>query len=144
MSWIVEPAESLQIEHDQERRSNAYALVTYLFGLMLLVVIGLALGGCATTGTDAKQTAYLAENDFTAALEVAVAYEALPTCSATQKFPCSDPATVTKITAGARVARASLATAETAARHGVTSPSLLAQAKADIAVFSAIAQGAAK
>lgn len=115
----------------------------------LILVAGacLALSGCAggfsaAPTTASQQMVYSAENDFQAALRVVVAYEQLPTCSSTQSFPCSDPATVTRVTAAARAARASLKTAEAAVRSGtnaqaITTAAVMAQA--DVTAFQTLA-----
>jgi len=105
----------------------------------------LALAACATlTGSpsvSAQRTVYQAESAFAAALPVAVAYEALPACSAAQAFPCSDPATVVRVTAAARAARASLSTAEAAVRSGSDAGALTTaalQAQSDVEAFAAL------
>lgn len=104
------------------------------------------LAGCASFSAaptpSARQEVYNAESDFAAALRIAVAYEALPACSAAQTFPCSDPKVVTKVTAAARAARASLATAEAAVRSSSNATALTTaalQAQSDVAVFRALA-----
>jgi divalent metal cation (Fe/Co/Zn/Cd) transporter len=118
----------------------------------LILVAGAALGlsACATTGSPtvaAQRGVYNAESDFAAALPVAVAYENLPACSATQKFPCSDPSAVVKITAAAKAARASLSTAEAAVRSNSNSSALTTaalQAQGDVAAFVALVGAFAK
>ena len=111
----------------------------------LVVVAALSLAGCASVNgapTAALQRGvYSAESAFAAALPVAVAYENLPVCSAAQKFPCSDPEAVVKITAAAKAARASLATAEAAARsnsNGAALSTAALQAQGDVAAFVAL------
>lgn len=113
---------------------------------ILIVAAGLALASCATLSgspsVSAKRTVYQAESDFAAALPVAVAYESLPSCSASQAFPCADPATVAKVTAAARAARASLSTAEAAVRSGSDATALATaatQASSDVEAFAALA-----
>lgn len=117
----------------------------------LALVAGLALASCTaiTSPPDPslQRGVYTAENDFAAALRIAVAYEALPACSATQKFPCSSPSAVSKITASARAARASLATAEAAVRSGSNGAALATvalQARGDVSAFAALVQEVAK
>jgi hypothetical protein len=121
------------------------------WGAFVLIVFAMcaaiALSGCAggfsaAPSAGSQQMVYSAESDFAAALRVAVAYEALPTCSATQKFPCSDPSAVTKLTAAARAARASLTTAEAAVRSSTNAAALTTaaiQAQSDVAAFKALA-----
>lgn len=112
----------------------------------------LALSACAhslsgTPSIAAQQKVYIAENDFSAALQVAVAYEALPRCSSTQPFPCSDTAVVAKVTAGARAARASLSTAEAAVRANTNAEAITiaaTQAQTDVAAFAALAGSLSK
>lgn len=122
-----------------------------LVGLVLLagalVAMTGTLSGCvggfsAAPTVASKQMVYSAESDFTVALRVAVAYEALPACSSTQPFPCSDPKTVAVVTAAAKAARSSLATAEVAVRSSTNAQAMTnaaLQAEADVATFKALA-----
>lgn len=119
--------------------------------LILVAGAALSLSACASLNgaptASLQRGVYNAESDFAAALPVAVAYEALPTCSATQPFPCSDPKAVAKITAAARAARASLATAEAAVRsnsNGAALSNAALQAQADVATFVALVGAFAK
>lgn len=120
--------------------------------LILVAGAALALSACAaglsgSPSVSAQRTVYAAESDFSAALSIAVAYEGLPACSATQKFPCSDPATVSRVTAAARAARASLSTAETAVRSNSNAAALTTaalQAQSDVSAFAALAGGLPK
>ena len=112
----------------------------------LVVIAALNLCSCTTlSGTptvQAQRTVYQAESDFAAALPVAIAYENLAPCSAAHGFPCSDPSTVARVTAAARAARASLATAEAAVRSGTNEQALVVaatQAENDVAAFAALA-----
>jgi hypothetical protein len=124
-----------------------YASVAYLAAIFLLCAIAMTLGGCAgglqgSPTVASQRMVYSAETDFEAALRLAVAYEQLPTCSATQKFPCSDPSTVTKVTAAAKAARASLLTAEAAVRSNSNASAMTTaalQAQQDVSVFTALA-----
>lgn len=124
----------------------AVAAYTALLLMLFLVAATIALSGCAggfsaapTTGS--QQMVYSAETDFAAALRVAVAYEALPPCPAAGTV-CADPATVTKITAAAKAARASLTTAEAAVRSSTNAEALTTaalQAQSDVAAFKSLA-----
>lgn len=112
----------------------------------LILVAGLCLASCATLGgspsVQAQRTVYQAESDFAAALPIALAYENLPACSSAQGFPCSDPAMVSKVTASAKAARASLATAEAAVRANSNLSALetaATQAEGDVQAFAALA-----
>lgn len=114
--------------------------------LSFFACLGLALSSCAAiTGApsvQAQRGVYQAESDFAAVLPVVVAYEALPACSASQPFPCSDPAVVAKLTAAAKAARASLATAEAAVRSGSNGSAVVAaalKAEGDVEAFAALA-----
>lgn len=118
-------------------------------GMVIFCAFLLAfLSGCAALASqpdpNLQRGVYTAEAGFEAALKVAVAYENLPTCSATQKFPCSDPVAITKITASARAARASLSTAEAAVRSNAPLASAAMQAQADVASFTTLVQVLAK
>lgn len=125
---------------------EAVATWTVICLMLVLIAMVLALGGCAggfsaapTTGS--QQMVYSAETDFSAALRVAVAYEALPPCPAAGTV-CADPATVTKITAAAKAARASLTTAEAAVRSSTNADALATaalQAQSDVAAFKSLA-----
>lgn len=131
---------------------TAVAIYTGFLVAIFLAGAAFALSGCvgglsASPSVSAQRTVYSAENDFTIALKVAIAYEQLPACSAAQKFPCSEPSTVTKITAAAKAARASLATAEAAVRshsnaQAMTTAAL--QAESDVNAFAALAGGLSK
>jgi hypothetical protein len=126
---------------------TAIAAYASFLAVLVLFAIMAALSGCAggfssAPSAGSQQMVYSAESDFSAALRAAVAYEALPTCSATQKFPCADPAMVVKITAAAKAARASLSTAEAAVRSSTNASALTTaaiQAESDVAVFKALA-----
>jgi hypothetical protein len=114
-------------------------------GVLLSLGGALAVAACATLSApptaNAQRSVYQAESDFAAALPVVVAYENLPVCGA-NAFPCSDPATVAKVTAAAKAARASLLTAEAAVRSGTNGAALAAvatRAASDVAAFTALA-----
>ena len=101
--------------------------------MKLLAIIPLALGlsACVTpvaTGPTAQQRVYQAEGAFSAALSLAVAYEALPPCPSTSL--CADGALTHKITLSARAARAALQGAEDAVR-AKTGPGQLLKAVSD-------------
>jgi len=85
--------------------------------LALVVAAGLALSGCATTGTSGTltpaQSLYGAETAYSAALTLAVAYRQLPTCGHGVAV-CHDPAVVAKLVAADTAARAALAAAQAA------------------------------
>lgn len=128
------------------RTAVTYAFATYMAGVLLLVAIAMMLAGCAaglsgSPTVGAQQMVYSAENDFQAALRIAVAYEALPSCPASGAV-CADPATVTKVTAAAKAARASLSTAEAAVRSGSNASAITTaalQAQSDVATFQTLA-----
>ena len=125
-------------------RVAVLAYTAFVFALFLCVAV-IMLSGCATTAVTsagAQRQVYIAESDFEVAVRIAVTYEALPTCSATQKFPCSDPATVSKVTAAANAARASLATAQAAVQSTNNEQAIVAaasEAEADVSAFTTLA-----
>ena len=129
-----------------------YALATYLVAILLLCGVALALSGCSTTSLSSsptvgsQQLVYSAETDFQAALRIAVAYEALPACPASGQV-CADPSTVTKVTAAAKAARASLSTAEAAVRSSTDATAITTaalQAQSDVATFQSLANALSK
>lgn len=129
------------------RSALGYALAMYLVGILALCALALAVSGCAgglsaSPSVGAQQMVYSAENDFAAALRIAVAYENLPPCPASGQV-CADPAIVAKVTAAAKAARASLQLAETAAQSTNNEQALVAaaaEAQADVAAFTALAK----
>ena len=118
---------------------------------LFFALAGIALlTGCSTLSTlsgspsvTLQRDVYSAENDFAAVLPVAVAYENLPRCgtAAAAGAVCAQPAIVAKITAAATAARASLKTAEAAARSSSNLSALEAaalQARGDVSAFRAL------
>ena len=90
-----------------------------------------------------QRDVYSAENDFAAVLPVALAYENLPRCGTAEAVGqvCAQSSIVAKITAAATAARASLKTAEAAARSSSNLSALTAaalQARGDVSAFRAL------
>lgn len=112
----------------------------------LALIAAAALTGCATTlsappTVGAQQSVYVATTAFEAGLRVAVAYENLPACGPATGSVCSDPDVVTRVTAAAQLARASLSTAEDAARSSTDAGAIaaaVAHAQSDIDAFTAL------
>ena len=118
------------------------AVYSFIACVVLALLAGLA--GCAApmaATPNAARTVYMAEADFAAALRLVVAYENLPVCGDAPQ-PCSTPAVVSKVTAAAKAARASLDTAEGLVRSGSGGDQvavLVRKAAGDVAAFKALA-----
>ncbi len=115
--------------------------IRFFLGAAAAMAVTSCAGLTAKPDPNVQRAVYTAESDFAAALPIAVAYEQLPACVDGGVRPCANAALVTRITAAARAARASLQTAEAAARSGSNAAALTTlalQARADVAAFAAI------
>lgn len=96
----------------------------------LCVTLLLAVVACAVAPKSPAQSIYLIENNFRAALVVAVTYKELPRCGTTViKQLCSDPKIVEKLRTTYDVANASLTAAQLTVRSG--------QGNAELAITAA-------
>ncbi len=84
-------------------------------GLLLIMA---ALAACAVAPKSPAQSIYLIENNFRAALVVAVTYKELPKCGTALVKLCSDPEVVQKLRTTYDVANASLTAAQLTVRSG--------------------------
>ena len=90
------------------------------------------LSACSTTPSDPAQTIYQVQNNYSAALIVAVAYKALPPCSVPNApVLCSKADVVTQLQRADNIAYPALQ----AAQHTVRTPG--AGANAQTAIFAA-------
>lgn len=100
--------------------------------LISIIAIGvlLTIVACAVAPKSPAQSIYLIENNFRAALVVAVTYKELPRCGTTViKQLCSDPKIVEKLRTTYDVANASLTAAQLTVRSG--------QGNAELAITAA-------
>jgi hypothetical protein len=85
-------------------------IARYTAVLLLTLVVG-----CASTATP-QQSVFAAKSGYEVALTAAVAYRALPACTATVKPPCNDPAVVAQLQKAQPAARTALDAAESIVR----------------------------
>lgn len=127
-----------------------------------VIIMALALAGCgviggitgtttgtttgtiigAVTGPEAQRTVYAINAAYIGVLQIAVAYEKKPRCSATVTTICSNPAIVDQLRKANATAKAALEAAETAVRTPSLGDSAIAQAmqaaQIALAAFSAL------
>ena len=96
-------------------------------------LFAIALSACATTPQNPQQAVFIAKQDYTVALTIAVAYKRLPPCTPTLTL-CADPVIVRKLQVADDSAIVMLDGAELAVRSGGTG--------ADVAI--AVAEQAVK
>jgi hypothetical protein len=91
--------------------------------LVMLLALGLSLSACQIfepvtppAPKTPQQAVFLAESEYGIALKIALKYESLPRCGATQPVLCSDPGAVTKLRLAQLAARATLDAAEATVR----------------------------
>lgn len=89
---------------------------------MALAVMAAALvTACASNpsdgGTTPAQAVYQMESNFTAALQIAVAYKNLPACGPTAPPLCSKPETVAKVVQASNSTQAALQAAQNTVRN---------------------------
>jgi hypothetical protein len=121
-----------------------------LYTLMLMLVIAMAIAGCASgpggaspLGQSPATVVYNAKSAYAITLRTAVAYESMPRCSATVKFPCSDTELVAQIRKADNTAIAALDAAEHAVRTTTVGDDIrskaITAANAALAAFQAVA-----
>ena len=85
-----------------------------LIGILFVLIVT----ACSIAPQTPAQSIYLIENNFRAALVVAVTYKELPKCGTALVKICSDPEVVKKLQTTYDVANASLMAAQIAVRSG--------------------------
>jgi hypothetical protein len=110
------------------------------FLLIMASVASMTLAGCATTPSDSAKSVYALKASFAAALDIAVAYSALPACPQPDSL-CSDTPTISRMLAASLLVQQDLDTAQAAAQSGQT-PAMIAQemlvAQTDLNALTAI------
>jgi len=105
---------------------------------VLMMVMSILLMACAASPQTPAQSVYMIQNDFRAALVVAVAYKELPKCGTGIKL-CSDPSVVHKLQDAYDVANASLTAAQTTVRVGGSNAEMaVTAAKQAVLILTAI------
>lgn len=85
-----------------------------ILGMLFLLVVT----ACSVAPNTPAQSIYLIENNFRAALVVAVTYKELPQCGTALVKLCSEPEVVKKLQTTYDVANASLLAAQISVRSG--------------------------
>lgn len=111
---------------------------------LAIVVASLVLAGCSSLpASDPAQGVFAARGVFSAALDVANRYKALPVCGMPMVLVCSTPSVVATVQKSANAANAVLDSAETTVRDpafakGNAAQQALASANAAVAALTAI------
>ena len=105
-----------------------------LFSILLFA----ALTACATAPQSPAQTVYAIQGAYAGALTAAVAYKALPACSATVPLPCSEKAVVARLQAADDKAYSALSTAQSLVRNGLNASNAIEAAELAVKAMTAI------
>lgn len=105
-----------------------------ILGMLFLLVVT----ACSVAPNTPAQSIYLIENNFRAALVVAVTYKELPQCGTALVKLCSEPEVVKKLQTTYDVANASLMAAEIAVRSGGNADRAINAAQQAVIALTAI------